>query len=889
MGRGAFGRVYLASQGDLADRPVALKISSEKPTESQTLAQLQHTNIVPIFSAHRADPLHAVCMPYFGSTTLKDIFEELEDQPSMPTSGQGLLKTLASHQSSSSSIKSSRSSPRIESSPAPTVEGSAVDQPEVAPTETATPAWLSSDTLTMLGRLSYVEAILWIGTRLADGLAHAHGRGILHRDLKPANILLTDSGQPMLLDFNLSEDTKQPVSVASFGGTLPYMAPEHLKAFSGDVLEVDARSDLYAMGIILYEMLAGQHPFEVFSGVSRSILARMIAERSKLPAGLRERNPQVSPAVESIVQHCLEPDPSRRYQSAADLREDIERQMAHLPLKHAPEPSLRERFAKWSRRHPRLTSSTSVALLIGLLSLGVFAALLARSQRLERLEAAESLSLFRDEAATVRYLLNTRVHDRDRRARAVALGREALRRYDTMTAPDWRNRSLVAALDPKDRRELLEEVGAVLLFLARAGQLDVQDLKADDPSREQGARAALRLRELAGGCFEADRTPRALLEQEAELQRILGREAEAARLLDRAAKVPLRTAFDLELAATSLAVLGQYRQALPLATEATRLDPRDFWAWLILGHCHERLGQDSEAAASFGTCIALRPDSPFGWFDRGVVHARRADYEQALRDFGKASELDPAWPDPFIERAIAANLAGRPAEAARDYTRAIDLGVADTRIYSLRAVARARLGDAEGARLDREESLRREPRDDLGWVVRALSREAGDSASALLDLDRALAINPRSLDALQNKAYVLAERLGRIEEAEVVLDRAVAHHPDYVPSRSARGVLRAILGRRDAALLDARESLWRDTSPRILYQVAGIYAVTSRQVPEDRVEAYRLLSTALRKGFGFDELAEDRELDSIRDQPEFRKLLEAARAIQGVAPEPHHP
>src|SRR5207247_8782205 len=102
-----------------------------------------------------------------------------------------------------------------------------------------------------------------LGSCLADGLAHAHERGILHRDLKPANVLLTDEGQPMLLDFNLAEDTKLRGSAAAalLGGTLPYMAPEHLEAFQNGKREVDPRSDVYALGILLYELLAGRFPF----------------------------------------------------------------------------------------------------------------------------------------------------------------------------------------------------------------------------------------------------------------------------------------------------------------------------------------------------------------------------------------------------------------------------------------------------------------------------------------------------------------------------------------------------------------------------------------------------------------------------------------------------
>ena len=96
LGRGAFGRVFLARQGDLAGRMVALKVSAELPGESRTLAQLQHTNIVPIFSAHESPPLHAVCMPYFGRATLADLLEGVEGQASLPASGRELVKVVNS-------------------------------------------------------------------------------------------------------------------------------------------------------------------------------------------------------------------------------------------------------------------------------------------------------------------------------------------------------------------------------------------------------------------------------------------------------------------------------------------------------------------------------------------------------------------------------------------------------------------------------------------------------------------------------------------------------------------------------------------------------------------------------------------------------------------------
>ncbi|MCA9797851.1 MAG: protein kinase, partial [Candidatus Eremiobacteraeota bacterium] len=108
---------------------------------------------------------------------------------------------------------------------------------------------------------SYVEAAVWVASQLVAGLAHAHARGIVHRDVKPANVLISDDGTPMLLDFNLSDEAVvhggQSLVV---GGTLPYMAPEQLAAVS-DGRRLAPQADLYAVGVILYELLTGERPY----------------------------------------------------------------------------------------------------------------------------------------------------------------------------------------------------------------------------------------------------------------------------------------------------------------------------------------------------------------------------------------------------------------------------------------------------------------------------------------------------------------------------------------------------------------------------------------------------------------------------------------------------
>ena len=497
LGRGAFGRVYLARQGDLANRPVALKVSTDSIHETQTLAQLQHTNIVPIYSVHRSGRLQAVCMPYLGPCTLAHVLTELRQHPTLPDSGADLLGIRER-------ALSTTDAPPASSTGNQQAENANIDS-RVEEPAAATPPLAEVRATTQIERLrglGYVEAVLWMAARLADGLAHAHERGILHRDLKPANILLGDDGEPLLLDFNLAADTKLrgPASAALIGGTLPYMAPEHLRALRGEDCPLDARCDLYSLGVILFEFLTGNHPFETRQGPVHEVLPRMIAERLGPLPKMRVWNSRISPAIEAIVARCLHPEPAHRYLTARELHEDLERQLNDLPLAHAPERSVRERFAKWSRRHKRLTSMTTLGLIAGCLLLCVTAGFMVRQRHLHNLEATDSLQRLTRDARQVDLLLGSRDAGPVQINEGIDLCRKALERYYVLDDPAWLASPLVVRLPQEERDRLRREIGQLLLLYARSVIWEVE-AAGDSAVRSERVQLASRLNGLAEACF----------------------------------------------------------------------------------------------------------------------------------------------------------------------------------------------------------------------------------------------------------------------------------------------------------------------------------------------------------------------------------------------------
>ncbi|MEJ7637598.1 MAG: protein kinase [Singulisphaera sp.] len=323
--------------------------------------------------------------------------------------------------------------------------------------------------------------------QLADGLHHAHQRGVLHRDIKPSNILISAEGLPHLLDFNVSQDLAGDAAQAVLGGTVAYAAPEHLQALIDQTpesfLRVDRVSDLYSLGLVLVEMLTGQCPFAQAGSYSAipTQLEAMAVERGKAAPSVREARSDVPWGLESITRTAWA-DPARRYQQADHLAEDLRRFLEDRPLRYAPELSRVEKVRKFFRRHPRLTTSGSVALASAIVLLAVGSALIgvrghlseARTRLKEagsRLRVAGAQERERaHDAGVVRALclVNTTLGDRDHLRQGIGVCEETLALYDVPGGrpggehPDW------ASLAPGERRRLAEDRRELLHLLAGA-------------------------------------------------------------------------------------------------------------------------------------------------------------------------------------------------------------------------------------------------------------------------------------------------------------------------------------------------------------------------------------------------------------------------------------
>ncbi|HJZ54134.1 MAG TPA: protein kinase, partial [Gemmataceae bacterium] len=676
LGRGAFARVFLARQESLANRLVALKVTRRPTREAEKLARLQHTNVVPVYSVHEARPVQVICMPFLGRRTIADALRRYhQEHPSRAPSARRTSRTRKDCTTAPSG-SGAGSSGGVMSGTRPGSVAGPDPHPDAPP---------------LIGD---VTAVLRTLAALAAGLAHAHARNILHLDIKPANVLLADTGEPMLLDFNLSFDTTAP-DREMVGGTVQYMAPEQLvDVRSGGRGGVDARTDLYSLGVLAYEMLTGAVPFPAPSQKMNDFDALIAARRQPLPS-VRGKNPNVSPAVEAILRKLLAPNPSQRYQSAEQLREDLERQLSHRPLKFAPDRSVRERLRKWRRRNPGMLARFVAA---GLIGLAIGAGVAAEQQSAARAEA-EAVTCARTTHAALQTLRLDLVlpDDPTARTRGKELAAELLRSYGLPDDPDWRKRDSFARVPAADRPELSADLGELLLLLA---QVRWQEAKfGPEPERREAAADALRLNRLAQGCFPDDAIPPSLVRQQSELVAV----AEPGAIAAAATSVESqRTPRDQFLDAAGLIAAGRYAAAIPFLERVIAAQPDHAAAQFCLAFCRQNLGQHARALERYDVARVLMPADPRPFYQRGLIFGTERKPALAEAEFTRAIELDPAYAEAFRNRAVARMCQGKFREAEQDLTDALARGSSPFQVRHLRAHARTSLGDRAGAEVDRK-------------------------------------------------------------------------------------------------------------------------------------------------------------------------------------------
>src|SRR6516165_771449 len=230
----------------------------------------------------------------------------------------------------------------------------------------------------ILGRLHHTGI-----ARVCDAVEHAHKQGVIHRDLKPANILVEDTGQPKVLDFGVAHatgggllDTTAHTRTGQILGTLSYMSPEQV---AGDPQAIDARSDVYALGVMLYELLAERLPLAL-DHLPLPEVIRVVQEVE--PSRLGSVNASYRGDVETIVGKALAKDKARRYATAGELAADIRRYLGNEPI-HARPPSALYQLRKFARRHKALVGgvvATVLALVLGLVGTILFAIREARQR-----------------------------------------------------------------------------------------------------------------------------------------------------------------------------------------------------------------------------------------------------------------------------------------------------------------------------------------------------------------------------------------------------------------------------------------------------------------------------------------------------------------------------
>jgi WD40 repeat protein/serine/threonine protein kinase/tetratricopeptide (TPR) repeat protein len=469
IGRGGMGVVYEAEQESLGRR-VALKVLSAGALtdpkrvrrferEAKAAARLHHTNIVPVFGVGCQDGHRYFVMQFIAGSALDAVLEDLrrlrrsksEAGPTPPPApGAGAPTADVARSLVNGQFAGDGQIP-----PGTTVTDALAGEPAAAARPAADSSAVALPGSSELSAPSdpdrrYYRSVARIGIQAAEALEYANRQGVLHRDIKPSNLLLDSRGNVWVADFGLAKivEADDLTHTGDILGTIRYMAPER---FQG---QCDARSDVYSLGLTLYELVALGPAFEASD--RPALMERVLHEE---PERLKRRAPGVPRDLETIIAKASARDPAGRYATAAALAEDLRRFVEDRPIR-ARQTSAAERLVRWCRRNPWLAGSMGVAATA--LVAAVIAALLYAFEQSQR---AEDRTRYAQEQTEAAASYKAALSESNRRLAILYLerGRAAFERDQIGVGMRWTVESLrmaAAAGDADWRRVALANLSA---------------------------------------------------------------------------------------------------------------------------------------------------------------------------------------------------------------------------------------------------------------------------------------------------------------------------------------------------------------------------------------------------------------------------------------------
>ena len=459
VGRGGMGVVYEAIQESLG-RHVALKVLPARAgnrgnalerfkREARAAANLHHTNIVPVFGVGEADGVHYYAMQFIAGQGLDAVLDELRRLRDKSPAPNADLKTvtLANYL-----VSGQFPSPAAE----PVVPANPMAATRSGPAGSGSTVLSGSSDLARGPDHRYFRTVARLGAQVADALAYAHSQGVLHRDVKPSNLLLDAHGTLWVTDFGLAkvEGTDELTSPGDVVGTVRYMAPERFRG------QADARSDVYGVGLTLYELLTLRPAFD---DPDRLRLIDQIRAEDPLPP--RSIDPRIPRDLELIVRKATTRHPDERYSTAAELATDLGRFLRDEPVR-ARRPTAVLRVRKWARRNRTVVTAGSLGLVLALAALAGSIGWAMRDQ------AARQAGI---DADADRALQDA---DRLQRAGRYADAQGAIALADSLLARGGRAESLEWA---RDLRANLDTVARLEEIRLRHWETKVHDFAHQDP------------------------------------------------------------------------------------------------------------------------------------------------------------------------------------------------------------------------------------------------------------------------------------------------------------------------------------------------------------------------------------------------------------------------